>query len=149
MPDTQLTPQSFDFERLFDVPQGAALPSDGPASDRTDTALESRARAYRQADDLNWLLQGTGVRRVPLSESEDSELPAQADNASRGLRGLSSAAAMDLGLGAVETPRQVVGGMRDAVQSMIDLEEDVVGLSGWLERNFPAGGIRIGRGGIE
>ena len=31
---------------------------------------------------------------------------------------------MDLGMGAVEAPRQVVGGMRDATQSIIDLGEE-------------------------
>ena len=61
-----LTPESFDFEKLFDIPQGEALPSDGPDDDRTDAALVSRERSYQQAGDLNWLLEGS---QPPADES--------------------------------------------------------------------------------
>ena len=133
-------PKRFDFEKLFAVPNGEELPNDAPDDDRTDAAMESRFQSYRQGEDLNWLLEAT----------EPPARPQEAQSAETGTpRGLADAAAMDIGMGAVESPRQIVGGMRDAVQSIVDLEEEVIGLSGFLERGLPLGGVRIGSGGFD
>lgn len=117
-PDYALTSDSFDFEKLFDAPEGEPLPSDGPNDDRTDMALGSRLRAYRQADDLNWLLDGT---RTPANSLQEQRAPKALEDGTRDLPGLAGAGAKDVGMGATEAPRQIVGGMRDAVQSIVDM----------------------------
>lgn len=38
---------------------------------------------------------------------------------------------MDIGMGAIEAPRQIAGGMRDAVQSVMDLESTYVDGAGF------------------
>jgi hypothetical protein len=50
------------------------------------------------------------------------------------------AAAKDIGKGAIEAPRQIVGGLRDAAQSAIDLGDYVADN---LEKRFPLGGFQL------
>ena len=120
MPDFDaLTSESFDFEKLFDSPSGDALRDDGIGNDRTDTALVARERSYRQGIDFSWLLEGA---RKP-TDSMELRQPTDSADATRGLPGLAGAMAADMGMGAVEGPRQIVGGMRDAVQSIVDMGE--------------------------
>ena len=45
--------------------------------------------------------------------------------------------------GVIEGPRQAVGGMRDAVQSIMDFEESFTDVAGRLESLVPLGGVQI------
>ena len=49
----------------------------------------------------------------------------------------------DVGMGAVETPRAVLGGTRDAAQNVMDFEAEYLDTAGWLEKHFPLGGFQI------
>lgn len=123
----------FDFEKLFTVPNSEPLPSDGVSDDRTDAGLIAREQSYRQADDLNWLLEGTepavteGGPAIDIGGGTTAVKPKGQPLriAPEGLPGMAGAIATDMGMGAVEAPRQAVGGMRDAVQSIIDIGEEV------------------------
>ena len=132
----QLT-NRFDFESLFTTPLGQEPPSDSPLDDRTDAALEARFRSYRQADDLNWLLEGIGKPQEALEAPAGTKTAASDDWS---LKGLAGATATDLGMGAVEGPRQAVGGMRDAAQSILDFTDTV---GDWAESKFALGGMQI------
>ena len=123
MPQLDTDPDRFDFEKLFDVPNGEPLPSDSPNDDRTDAAMAARIRSYRQAEDLNWLLDGAepSVREGgPAIDAGGGDVAGKTKGqplriGPAELPGIAGAAAMDMGMGAVEALRQVVGGMRDAV----------------------------------
>lgn len=111
-------------QQLHAQQEGLYIPND-----RTDAALKSRSESYQKADDLNWLVEGTnepavteGGPAIPVSGGFTADKP-KGQPLRIGpaeLPGLVGAAAMDIGGGAVEAPRQAVGGMRDAVQSIID-----------------------------
>jgi hypothetical protein len=154
-----------DFEKLFVTAAGEDLPTDSATDDRVDEALKARSESYKQADDLNWLLERTAAagRLMGLDPLEETE-PASAASRGWGWRkagpndwpvdsetgeplGLLAASAYDLNRagadlmpGLIEAPRQAFGGMRDAVQSIIDLEK-AFSLASRLERRFPLGGV--------
>lgn len=55
--------------------------------------------------------------------------------------------ASDVGRGIIETPRNIVGGVRDAVQASI--YEPINSLANWLEEQIPLGGFEIDGDGIR
>lgn len=132
MPEPQqpaLTPRDFGFDGLFATSAGEPLPSDAPGTDRVDNAIQERERSYKQADDLNWLIEGTQQAQEPQepeAATEDEPEPP----------GLAGAILRDVGRGAAELPAQVVGGFRDAAQSVLDLGNT-------LEEMMPLGGGQI------
>jgi hypothetical protein len=125
-----------------DVP-GDLLP-DAPGDDRTDNALKARTEAYDQALDLDWMLQAVEPAEAATPEQEPERgsktellsrfmetaalgvLGAKASfsgDLARGAVRLAPKVAKDVGLGAIEAPRQIVGGIRDAVQSIVDFSD--------------------------
>lgn len=123
----QQQPVEVDFDKLFGTFAGDDLPDDAPGDDRSDSAVMERERSYRQAVDLDWLV---GSEEPQQDQGEEE----------RGPLGLAGAAAADMAMGAVEGPRQVLGGMRDMAQSVLDLSDWAGDLA---EKQFPIGGLQI------
>lgn len=103
------------------------LSHDSSVDDRTDMALRARSDAYSQADALNWLLEGSSGEAGATPKTPEPVKEADKPQASF----LQTAAT-----GFAESPRQAVGGVRDAVQSMLDLGT-------WAETHFELGGVQI------
>lgn len=96
--------------------------------DSVDVDLRNRIVASNEQDSLQWLLDFTGKRPedlVPIVEqkAEPSEEGGWLPSMERIAK-------------STEIPRQMVGGVRDAVQNVLDLGD-------WLERMVPLGGTEI------
>lgn len=57
-----------------------------------------------------------------------------------------AAVAKDVGRGAIELPRAVAGGLRDAAQNTVDIGADI---GAWFEDTFQLGGLKIDANGIQ
>lgn len=100
------------------------LVADAPGTDTVDRALETRAQAQIDQENLNWL---TNQLDQPISpekiEARDDDIPLEPEPWYRSVP-------KDIALGLVESPRQITGGLMDAVDAIADLGDELVPLGG-------------------
>src|SRR5262245_60370361 len=113
-------PSELHVERVFTHPAGEDLPANAPDDDRVDAAMTVRENDYKLGTDLDWLLKNSDAAR-PVGARGPMTPAAEKFANKPGAQTLPGRIAGDLGMGAVEAPGQVLGGARDAVQSIIDL----------------------------
>jgi hypothetical protein len=141
----QLQRREIDWDNLFATPAGEDLPDDAPGDDRVDRALQARSESYQAAGDLDWLLQGVDTSEMPHRAPAEPKLD---EDEEKGWEHVPFDVAHKIAesvfrAGYAELPRQAFGGIKDAAQSFIDLEEEVVGFSKYLEEKLPLGGIQV------
>ncbi len=126
----------FNFEELFDAPEGVPLPDDGENDDRTDSALKSRTESFAAADNLNWLdgqldnAEGENSRfnpRVDIAASPSSprRTPEPLEEGEGSIRDKAVSVLSDMGGGIQESYKQIPGGVLDAVNSILKLTETI------------------------
>lgn len=107
----------------------AELAGGAIGDDRTDSALKTRSDDIAQSNALEWLLRG--------AEREEQKIPQQTAAPEKTVAvGASGSLLQKTARGVAEIPRQIVGGIRDASQSILDLGD-------WMEKQIPLGGTKI------
>jgi hypothetical protein len=101
---------------------------DAPDDDRTDNALKARVEAYEQGDALNWLLEGSETQEQPEAKTTEAKPNGKAQ--------LEGSMLGTVAAGISELPRQALGGVRDAAQSILEFGD-------WVESKAGLGGIQI------
>lgn len=96
-------------------------------TDSIDDELWTRYQRGSEADALKWLNDGDIDAADPLLIPQEVETPANA-----GILDMSGRALKDIISGAMETPRQMLGGARDAFQEMNNLADEA---GDWLSEN--------------
>lgn len=109
----------------------SGLVTDSPDADTVDQSLVNRSQAQTSEQDIQWML-SVGEEDVDPMEFavNDNEIPVVQESEDP----LYKRVIKDVGRGAVEAPRQIVGGIVDAFESVADAGDKLL---------FSLGGIQI------
>lgn len=134
-----------------ELPVAAPVPAPEPEpavpTDDGAAAYQQHRVQLAQNTAANELLGRVNQRQAAEAEDEITDeavsrgqIPRTRTPAGESRPGMTGRVAKDMALGVIEAPRAIVTGFRGAIQSVLDLEQE---LATFLETKLPLGGIRV------